>query len=65
MENRLSEENCLDVDMTLYALTVEVSRLERLARMMNTADRIVLKDCSLRINQLILDMLSEPKLSAS
>ena len=65
MKNTLSFDNRIDVDMSLQALTTEVSHLEKLAQRMDTVDRLVLQDCSMRINQLMMNKLSTPMLSIS
>jgi len=65
MKNTLSYDNRIDIDMSLQALTTEVSHLEKLARKMDTVDRLILQDCSSRINQLMISKLSDPILSVS
>ena len=44
----------LDIELSLQALTIELSNLLSLEHKLEDADKQILRDCSIKINQLIL-----------
>ena len=54
----------LGIDWALHALITEVTRLEELYKKLGSEDRSIVRDCSIRLNQLVLKKIREDRVLA-